>query len=56
MKAKTLIILLFVAAMVASCASPRAGYKPSKRKKDDCNCSRWSYNPTESLTKTALFV
>jgi len=56
MKAKTLIILWCVAAVGGSGAAPRGGKKPPKRKKDDCNCSRWSYNPIESVAKTALFV
>ncbi len=43
MKIRTFIAVLVLASVAASCASNRAGYRPPKRKKDDCNCSRWSY-------------
>lgn len=42
-----IIALFFVA--LTSCASQRYGYKPVKKKKKDCDCSKWSYNDSKTF-------
>lgn len=36
--------MLCLVIVISSCASQKHGYRPAKRKKNDCNCSKWSYN------------
>ncbi len=36
--------MLCLVIILSSCASQKHGYRPAKRKKKDCDCSKWSYN------------
>ncbi len=44
---KRIIVTLFLSCLIiagSSCSTSRKSYRPSKRKKKDCDCSKWSYN------------
>ena len=46
-----ILILLFCISLAGgACASSKRGYKPTRQKKKDCDCSKWSYNVTGSIT------
>jgi hypothetical protein len=50
-----LFIFLIFAISISSCTTQKHGYRPAKRKKKDCDCSRWSYNPTSAIVFTLAF-
>ena len=36
-------ITIFLVLFLASCAAKKPGYRPSKSKKKDCDCSDWTH-------------
>ena len=43
------IVVLFLSCLIiigSSCSTSRKSYRPKKRRKNDCDCSKWSYNNT----------
>ncbi len=44
LKRLAVLLLLCFTIVFSSCSTSKKGYRPTKRKKKDCDCSEWSNN------------
>jgi len=54
LKRLAVLVLLCFTVVISSCSTSKKAYRPTKRKKKDCDCSRWSYNDISNDNYTYL--